>query len=178
MDMNNTTTKEDEKDLAQTPWWFIKALENFLGVSFNLDVCALEETAKCFSFYSLEDGWGGDGLVCRWSEYNWCNPPYSDIKPWVNRAIEEARVGKITAMLIPDKPETAISRHARFAADTVIHMPFRLNFIRPNGEQFLDKKGKKQGPKFPVMVVLITPWGLNMPVRDVYIDFREYGYDT
>ena len=47
-----------------------------------------------------------------------------------------------------------------------------LNFLRPDGSEFLDKNGKKQGPKFPVCVYIFTPQGLRMPIRDIYHDFR------
>jgi len=79
--------------------------------------------------------------------------------------------------LIPDKPEVGYTRLARSAADTVVHMPFRLNFLRPDGEEFLDSEDRKQGPKFPVVLILFTPWGLKMPVRDIYIDFRKLYVD-
>ena len=80
-------------------------------------------------------------------------------------------------MLIPDKPEVKYTRLCRTLADTIIHMPFRLNFLRPDGSEFLDKDGKKQGPKFPVMLVIFTPWGQAVPVRDIYIDFRTFHID-
>jgi len=175
MDMNNSTTPEPEKDLAQTPRWFVDALERYLGIRFSLDVCALKDTAKCDNYYSLQEG--QDSLELDWMRYNYSNPPYSDIKPWVEKALQMALRGATTAMLIPDKPELAVTRRAREYADTIIHMPFRLNFIRPDGEPFLDAKGKKQGPKFPVMVVLFTPWGINLPVRDTYFDFRTLKVD-
>jgi len=170
MDMNNTTTPESEQDCAQTPWWFIRSLEDFASLEIDLDVCAASNTAKCKSYLSL--GEGDDAFKQSWAVINYCNPPYSDIAPWVEKAHGEAMSGSITLMLIPDKPEVGYTRLARQYADTVIHMPFRLNFLRPDGTEFLDKNGKKQGPKFPVCVYIFTPQGLQMPIRDVYHDFR------
>ena len=170
MNMNNTTTPESEQDCAQTPWWFIKSLESYTSLNIDLDVCCSPSTAKAKSFLSLDIGL--NGLNASWHSVNWCNPPYSDIKPWVDHANNESATGKATLMLIPDKPEVAYTRLARQYADTVIHMPFRLNFLRPDGTEFLDKAGKKQGPKFPVCVYIFTPQGLQMPIRDVYHDFR------
>ncbi len=168
----NTTTPAEEANLAQTPVWFYQALEKQLRIKFLLDVCAIEATAKCKNYYSLLER-NEDALKLPWTPHNFCNPPYNDIMPWVDKAIIEAGKGKTTAMLIPDKPEVGYIRKSRRFADTMIHMPFRLKFLRPNGEKFLDKRGKEQGPKFPVTVVLFTPWGINMPVRDVYVDFRD-----
>ena len=172
MDLNNSTTPEAERDLAQTPPWFVRAVEEFLGFKFNLDVCCITATAKCEAFYSLADH-GVDSLIVPWSSHNWCNPPYSNILPWVKKAKMEARNGNISCLLIPDKPEVKYTNHCRKFADTMIHMPHRLNFLRPDGTEFLDSEGKKQGPKFPVVLVLFTPWGEYMPIRDIYFDFRQ-----
>ena len=169
---HNSTTPEAEKDLAQTPVWFVDAAQKFFNKRFTLDVCALPQTAKCERFYSLERG--QDALKLPWGEFNWCNPPYSDITPWVDAAYRQSILGCTSALLVPDKPEVGYMRQARRYADTVIHMPFRLKFLRPNGEKFLDKQGKEQGPKFPVALILFTPWGCELPVRDEYIDFRQY----
>jgi phage N-6-adenine-methyltransferase len=172
MENHNTTTPEGEGDLAQTPVWFVEALQKYLQQDFDLDVCALARTAKCKQYYSLAER-GEDALKLSWAITNFCNPPYSDIKPWIIKAGKEAMSGSTTAILIPDKPETDFTRTSRRISDTIIHMPFRLRFLRPDGTEFLDPKGKKQGPKFAVAVHLITPHGLKMPVRDVYVDFRS-----
>lgn len=171
MNLNNSKTPEDEKDLSQTPPWFVKAVEQYLNIKFTLDVCCLKKTAKCKKFYSLKEN-KDNGLILPWSKYNWCNPPYSNISPWVGKAFEESLKGKTSCLLIPDKPEVAYIRVCRDLSDTIVHMPFRLNFLRPDGSEFLDSKGNKQGPKFPVLVALFTPYGSVMPVRDIYYDFR------
>lgn len=173
MDLNNTTTPEPERDLAQTPPWFVKAAENFLGLRFEVDVCTLKATRKCPAFYSLID-FGVNGLEVPWGRVNWCNPPYSDVMPWVKKATQEAEHGRISCLLIPDKPEVGYIRACDEVADTIFHMPFRLNFLRPDGSEFMDKDDKKQGPKFPVALILFTPWGLRSPTRHTYVDFRIY----
>lgn len=52
---------------------------------FTLDVAAAPHNAKCKRFYDIND----DGLDQRWSGRVWCNPPYSDIRPWVQKAWDE-----------------------------------------------------------------------------------------
>ena len=174
LENNNSNTPEEEKDLAQTPPEFVKALEKYLRISFRLDVCALKRTAKCGEYYSLAER-SEDAFKLPWSPTaNFCNPPYSDIKPWVLKAAKEAMKGcSLTALLVPDKPETDYTRNARALADTVIHMPYRMKFLRPDGSGFVDKDGKPQGPKFACCVYIFTPWGLNQNIRDTYVDFRK-----
>jgi len=174
MDLNNTTTPEAERDLAQTPQWFVDAVERRLNLKFDLDVCCITTTAKVKTFYSLVEH-GIDSLIVPWGLVNWCNPPYSEIMPWVKKATDEARRGGVSCLLIPDKPEVKYIRECKEHADTLIHMPHRLNFLKPDGSEFLDSEGKKQGPKFPVVLVLFTPHGLHMPTRDIYFDFRTLG---
>lgn len=76
---------------------------------FTLDVAAARHNAKCARYYSLPpqpladtrqlrlfeelfvgdaDAVGLDGLMQPWAEGEviWCNPPFSDIEPWVERA--------------------------------------------------------------------------------------------
>lgn len=172
----NSLTPVNEKDCAQTPKWFIASLLSLLGKeSFDLDVCANEATAKANIYYSLDER-DENSLNLGWLDLNWCNPPFSNIEPFINKASLEATKGKTTIMILPNNPETAYIRAAKACADTIIEMPFRLKFLRPNGEPFLDKKGKEQGPKFSCLVAIITPLGLHAPKRSMYYDFREGFY--
>lgn len=171
MKNNQSTTKASEKNSAQTPQWFFDSLQEHLGVQFDLDVCANKATAKVSSYFSLDEG-GNNGLINSWHNTNFCNPPFDDVASWINKAVVEAGYWKSTAMLFPDTPETGYSRLAFDHADTIIKMPFRLRFLRPDGTEFLDKHGKKQGPQFPCVVAWFTPLGLKVPTRTVYHDFR------
>ncbi len=70
---------------------------------FDVDVAACEESHHADIFYTVES----NGLVQPWFGRCWCNPPYSDIAPWVDRAwkaIERAdpeNHADVVAMLIP-----------------------------------------------------------------------------
>lgn len=169
--LSRSTTPESEKDCAQTPWWFIRSVESLIGEVFTRDVCTLKATAKAPFCFTLERG--EDGLSLPWGDLNWCNMPFSNIEPWIEKAAIESDSGKRSMLLFPDNAETAYSRLAWEQADTIIRMPFRLNFLRPDGTPFLDKKGKKQGPQFPVVCAWFTPIGLKAPTRNMYHDFRE-----
>lgn len=172
MKHNKTSnTIESEKDCAQTPVWFVDSSADFLGIEyFELDVAANKETSKAASYLSLSEG--NDGLKNNWDLFNWCNPPFSNILPWIDRAEVMAGRGCSTAMIMPDNTETKYVRAASEKADTIIRMPFRLSFLKPDGSDFLDKKGKKQGPQFPVLLAWFTPLGLKVPTRFIYHDFR------
>ncbi len=42
-----------------------------------------------------------NGLKINWKKKNYVNPPYSKPKPWIEKAIEENKKGKIVVMLLP-----------------------------------------------------------------------------
>ncbi len=66
---------------------------------FDFDVCAEDETAKYDLYFTKEV----DALIQDWSEHcnrAWCNPPYSNITPWVEKAIEQQEKGVTTVMFV------------------------------------------------------------------------------
>lgn len=97
----------ERDNLGTDPTLFAKLHERFW---FTLDVAASPANAKCRRFFTLED----DGLTKSWSlERVWCNPPYSDIRAWVEKAWAEWNQGRPTrpqviVMLLPaNRPEQA-----------------------------------------------------------------------
>jgi phage N-6-adenine-methyltransferase len=74
---------DDVDDRATHPDIFGPLHERF---DFTIDVAAGEHNTKCERFYDLSI----DGLAQSWAEESvWCNPPYSDIRPWVEKAWAE-----------------------------------------------------------------------------------------
>lgn len=66
----------------------------------HLDVAACEEAHLAPRYFTK----GDDGLARPWDEpHVWCNPPYSQIQAWVEKAWIEYRAGSfdILAMLLP-----------------------------------------------------------------------------
>lgn len=71
---------------------------------FTLDVAASSLNAKTARFFDLKT----NGLVQSWAgETVWCNPPYSDIGPWVTKALAEVRSGcpKVVMLLPSNRTE-------------------------------------------------------------------------
>jgi phage N-6-adenine-methyltransferase len=66
---------------------------------FTLDVAASEENHLCERFFSLQE----NGLKQSWAgERVWCNPPFSDLAPWISKAWESFRNGTdLIVMLCP-----------------------------------------------------------------------------
>jgi phage N-6-adenine-methyltransferase len=64
---------------------------------FDLDVAASAENARCSRFYTIDD----DGLVQPWEGRVWCNPPFSNLGPWVEKATRESTRAARIVMLLP-----------------------------------------------------------------------------
>lgn len=68
---------------------------------FTIDVAASAENAKLPRYFTAED----DGLARDWDgERVWCNPPYSNIEPWLVKAWDEWQmrpVAELIVMLLP-----------------------------------------------------------------------------
>lgn len=88
---------DDAIDCRETPSGFFDALH--AEHSFTVDVAANPNNAKLPRFYDL----ASDGLSRSWSgETVWCNPPYSELRPWVTKAHAEVRSGcRKVVMLLP-----------------------------------------------------------------------------
>lgn len=64
---------------------------------FTIDVAASAHNAKLPRYYTRED----DGLAQSWAgERVWCNPPYSTLRPWIEKAWAEADA-ELIAMIVP-----------------------------------------------------------------------------
>lgn len=90
--------REDTDDRATLPAIFDPLHTEF---RFTIDVAASKENTKCPRFFTREQ----DGLKQSWAgESVWCNPPYSGIREWLAKAIEETSTGTCerVVMLLPN----------------------------------------------------------------------------
>ncbi|AFJ47301.1 phage N-6-adenine-methyltransferase [Shimwellia blattae] len=97
-DYGGSKTPVPERDLWQTPASIFTALDIEFG--FYLDVAAAPHNALCARFMTEHE----DALNSDWSSYGaiWCNPPYSDITPWIRKAAEQCQKQHQTVvMLLP-----------------------------------------------------------------------------
>lgn len=95
---NGSKTIETIRDLWQTPDFVFEYYDN--RFNFNCDVACSDENRMVSEHWITEED---DALLYSnlWSSRNWCNPPYSNIMPWVEKAIYEMKRGCLTVMLIP-----------------------------------------------------------------------------
>ena len=78
---------ESRDQFAQTPTDVLEWVKRTLGTDALCDPCPTNP-----SF---------DGRTVEWHAFNFCNPPYSKIEPWLKKAFEEAKAGKSTMLLLP-----------------------------------------------------------------------------
>lgn len=132
--------KAFDKDSLQTPEYLYNWLDSMYA--FDADLAA-NDGHHFNEIYFTKDHSAFDVSWSDLGSTGFCNPPYSDIDPWVERAIEEASDGFTTVMLIPD-----VNGEERFEAimreaTLIIHIVGRVNFIRPDNG--LEYKGNNRG---------------------------------
>ncbi|OTA21257.1 phage N-6-adenine-methyltransferase [Xenorhabdus beddingii] len=97
-DFRGSNTPPELKDLWQTPLPLFLALD--LEFGFYLDAAANAQNTLCAHYLTERD----NALECDWDSYGsiFCNPPYSNITPWVEKAAIESRIQcQSIVMLVP-----------------------------------------------------------------------------
>lgn len=150
------------KDEWETPPEIFDPLD--AEFDFDLDPCATKENRKCQMYFGEAD----DGLKNVWAgNYSaaFINPPYSQLKKWIDKCAYESQQGMICVMLIPSRTDTrAWHTHIYDASEwrfrpgvEVRFIPGRITFWE-NGKPAISKKtGKKQCAPFPSCVVIFRP---------------------
>jgi phage N-6-adenine-methyltransferase len=88
----------DDVDDRRTPPDLLAECMSLARVSmFDLDVAANDDNAVAPRWHTLADS----GLDASWTGRVWCNPPYSDIRPWVEKADASQLECERIAMLLP-----------------------------------------------------------------------------
>lgn len=132
-------TELEIKSLKQqyaTPWIFIDwVVENVLEPRgrgrFGLDVCASADNAKAPSWFNksmngLEQSWATLDLAPAW-----CNPPFKDVQPWLEKAHGEAKFGGVLSCVLTHMDHsTDWYRVGMSLASEVIHVNPRINFVQ------------------------------------------------
>ena len=77
-----------------------------------------------------------DGLAIEWSEANFVNPPYSNLKAWISKSIEQANKGKKVLLLIPARTDTKAFKMLFEYGSTITFITGRLRFNEANSAPF------------------------------------------
>ena len=101
--MNNLSVHfSSATDLWATPQELYDKLN--ARYSFELDVCATAENAKCPRYFTVAD----NGLAQEWRGRCWMNPPYGrEIGAWMAKAWRSAQAGALVVCLVPARTDTA-----------------------------------------------------------------------
>lgn len=93
-----------------------------------------------FKFYNYFDpcplNSSFDGLKIDWQDKNFVNPPYSKIKEFVNKSIEEHKKGKFVVLLIPARTDTKYFRKLVDYGCDIVFITGRLHFNESNSAPF------------------------------------------
>ena len=140
MAYKGTKTPESERDSWSTPQFIFNWLNDTF--EFDIDLAANHDNNKCKRYFTIED----NALEQDWhgfdSKTGFCNPPYSKISPWINKAISQTKVGFTTVMLIPTPNGESYYREVIENATEVIFITGRVAFIAPDGKP---KSGNNRG---------------------------------
>jgi phage N-6-adenine-methyltransferase len=144
----------DDTDDRGTPTDLFRWAESLWG-PFTVDVAANAKNAKCRRYFDK----ARNGLAQSWDgERVWCNPPFSDVAPWVEKAWDAH--ADVVAMLLPanrtEQPwwQDSIERFRdRVGSRLSTHfVPKRQRFLMPGPDPH---KGNHR-PQFGVVVAV---WG-------------------
>lgn len=136
MDKILFSSKSDEWETPQDVFDSLNA-----EFDFDLDPCATSENHKCDRYFTQEQ----NGLVQNWGGCTvFCNPPYSNIARWVEKAFREGLKDKTTVvLLIPARTDT------RYFHDFILHRS-EIRFLRGR----LKFSGAVYNAPFPSMIVI------------------------
>lgn len=108
---------------------------------FTLDPCSTDQNHKCPKYYTMAD----NGLNHSWAgERVFCNPPYSEIYDWVEKAFYETKnPNTLVVLLIPSRTDT------KYFHNFIMNRA-EIRFIRGR----LKFGGAKNSAPFPSMLVI------------------------
>lgn len=120
-----------------TPDWLMNIFEDWF------DPCPMKSITLNPDYDGLKEAWGSKTYV---------NPPYSNPLPWVEKAIEESKKGKIIVMLLKVDTSTRWFAKLNEAKAKIFWLNGRLKF---KGKNYYEGKGKLSPANFPSMLVVL-----------------------
>jgi phage N-6-adenine-methyltransferase len=134
---------------------------------FTVDVAASARNTKCARYYDRAT----DGLAQSWAgERVWCNPPYSAIRPWVEKAWREIGTEVVVMLLPANRTEQGWwqeliepYRDRSGSVLTVEFLPGRIRFLSPGASTV----GANERPPFGCCLVV---WNRRQPATPSLFD--------
>lgn len=134
---------------------------------FTVDAAASNANAKLPKFWTFSD----NGLLQDWEgERVYCNPPYSSIRPWIEKAWEETNAGIVVMLLPANRTEQAwwqdliepfrVRENCRLRVE---FLPGRLRFLKP-GQTAI---GPNERPPFGVCLCIWKPGDFAGPEQNL-----------
>lgn len=133
----NSTTPLELRDEWASPQWLYDWCN--LRYRFGIDLAASERNAKCPLYFSLSL----NAFSVDWLDFvreqgaapvGFLNPPYSDITPWMQKAVEQAKRGFTTVMLCPaDNGEDRYGDFVHGVASEYRTITGRIAFLNADG---------------------------------------------
>lgn len=143
--MVNSALFSSKSDDWATPADFFAVLN--AEFNFDLDVCASEKNHKTPDYFDektdgLSQNWGGRRVFC--------NPPYSQIEKWIQKAWTESyKPQTLIVLLIPARTDT------KYFHDYILHRS-EIRFVKGR----LKFGNSEHAAPFPSMVVVYRSGGL------------------
>lgn len=154
------------KQNYRTPKALLDAIKLRLHIKeFAWDLAADKDNRVCEGYYDE----AMDSLVQPWNlgGWNWLNPPYSDIEPWVAKAANESLNGASTVMLVPASVganwwRTWVEGYAfqSFLNGRLCFIPDWRDYTKIDDKTGLTVPAFKSPPLYPkdCAILLYAPW--------------------
>lgn len=146
-DFGGSNTPIEHKDRWRTPDNIFHALDAEFG--FYLDAAAEKENALCAHYLTEK----ANALSCDWTSYGtiFCNPPYSNITPWIQKAEEQCKKQcQPVVMLLPADISTGWFSRALHSADEIrLIIDGRLSFL----SSATGERGKTGNSKGSILII-------------------------
>ena len=138
---------------------------------FDIDVAASDENKLCENYYTEED----DGLSHQWYGNVWCNPPYSNVKVWLHKALNELSSGRCQTVVFLLNVDTS----TQYFHDIILASAQEIHLIRGRVNFEGPHVGDGANPKASMMVVFTN--NLNPEkqyLNTIYTDGTNTGRQT
>ena len=124
--------KEENTDSYLTDDWILKIFDGWF------DPCPYNDNPN------------NDGLSIEWKDKTYVNPPYSNPLPWVVKAIEESKKGKMIALLLKMDSSTKFFMKLKEAKAHFLWINGRLKYRKKSYTHF-----DNTPLPFPSMLVIL-----------------------